>query len=288
MDESLFANPPEGAVIDYFLPADSASPIQLEVLDANGKSVRRFSSADKLHRTDPNSIPFPMQWVRDPRPLPTDPGMHRFVWDLHYSAPAENADSNFFNSGPLAVPGTYSIKFIVDGQTLVQPLTLKMDPRVNASGESLQAQFALASRLTTKFGEVAEALKQATSLSKQIAARKKDAEGNAELLALLNQLGQKTEGGGDSGYQDEFMLFGLALPEKEHQTLPKVAAALTGLFLITEGAAVSPTADVQAASKSWEAAADESLSRWKSVREHDLAAANASLQAAHLKPLTID
>src|SRR3989442_933822 len=43
----LGKNPPPGAVIDYFLRSDSSQPVSLEILDARGELVRRFSSDDK-------------------------------------------------------------------------------------------------------------------------------------------------------------------------------------------------------------------------------------------------
>src|SRR5437868_7233361 len=45
-DEPLAENPPHGALIDYFLAHDASSPVTLEILDAQGKVVRRYSSDD--------------------------------------------------------------------------------------------------------------------------------------------------------------------------------------------------------------------------------------------------
>ena len=42
-DEPAGANPPDGAVIDYYLPA-AASSVAIEILDAQGKLVRRFTN----------------------------------------------------------------------------------------------------------------------------------------------------------------------------------------------------------------------------------------------------
>ena len=37
-------NPPPGAILDYFLAADAASPVTLDILDASGAVVRTYSS----------------------------------------------------------------------------------------------------------------------------------------------------------------------------------------------------------------------------------------------------
>ena len=86
-DEPAAANPPDGAILDYFLPA-AASTVTLEILDAQGHLVRRFSNTDKPDITEDELQKqlIPLYWVRKPRQLSTEAGMHRWVWDLHYPA----------------------------------------------------------------------------------------------------------------------------------------------------------------------------------------------------------
>jgi len=105
MDESLSPNPPEGAVLDYFLKDKPSAPIQLEIFDSEGKLVRRFASDDVLHKTNPNDVPIQVEWIRDPKPLLAEAGMHRFVWDLHYALPKGVRSSYWGPAGPSAVPG---------------------------------------------------------------------------------------------------------------------------------------------------------------------------------------
>ncbi len=45
--------------------------------------------------------------------------------------------------GPAAHPGNYTVRLTVDGQSITQPLTIKMDPRVPATPEVLAQQYAL-------------------------------------------------------------------------------------------------------------------------------------------------
>src|SRR5262249_55513228 len=46
-EEPAGQNPPDGAIVNYYLKADSSGPVTLEILDDKGKLVRRYSSADK-------------------------------------------------------------------------------------------------------------------------------------------------------------------------------------------------------------------------------------------------
>ena len=125
---------------------------------------------------------------------------------------------------------------------------------------------------------------RAKELQKAIAVRKAEAGGNAEVSAALADLARKlSEVNGAQG-EEEFGFFGLRLPGTEPSTLHKVAAALTGLLMIIDGADAAPTADAQTAAEKWEAAGADVVARWKAV-EVDLAGVNAVLQKAKLQPL---
>ncbi len=286
-DEALSDNPPDGAVLDYYLKEKSATPVQLEIFDAAGKLARRFASDDKLHKTNPNSVALTMNWVRDPLPLLNEPGMHRFVWDLHYAIPQGASQSYFFPSGPLALPGNYTVKLTANGRSSTQTLLVKMDPRSKATPAALQDQFALASKLSRKLAEVSAALQQAIDVRKAIADRKKDAAGKSNLLAALDALNQKLEIAVQPEADDDIEIFGLALPGKDRIPLPRVEASLTGLLIVEQSADTAPSADVIMATDKWNAASDESLARWENVLSQDLAEVNSQLQKANLRPLNL-
>jgi len=286
-DEPLAPNPPEGAVLDYYLKDKAASPIQLEIFDPEGKLVRRFASNDELQKTNPTDVQFQVEWMRDPKPLSAEAGMHRFVWDLRYALPKGVRSSFWGPAGPLAVPGNYIVKLTANGKSSTQPLTIKLDPRVKTPQDALARQFGLASRLAAKLGEVSLALQQAGELRKQLDARKKESGGNSELLTALQGLEKKVEAEVESESDAGFMLMGLPAPGKEHEPLPKVAAALTGLLMIVDSSEVGPAADAAAASARWEEAAQETLARWAAFQKDDLASVNALLEKAKLKTLVI-
>ncbi len=156
-EESAGENPPDGAIIDYYLP-HNATGAQLDILDSAGRLVRRYRSSDISPPIDPE-ITVPTYWVRRPHALAASAGMHRFVWDYRYADPkafgadypisAIPHDTPLAPQGVLAMPGVYTVRLTAGGQTATQHLRLLMDPRVNISSASLRAQFRLASRIVS-------------------------------------------------------------------------------------------------------------------------------------------
>jgi photosystem II stability/assembly factor-like uncharacterized protein len=135
-DEPELENPPTGAVLDYYVPAGAAGPVTLEILNASGATVRRFSSIDPVPPVDPNTLAVKAIWQRAQDPPSAAPGMHRFVWDLRPTPPAGGRGRGGRGGGgggrgglPPVAAGAYSVKLTVNGKTLTQPLTVKPDPR---------------------------------------------------------------------------------------------------------------------------------------------------------------
>jgi hypothetical protein len=135
--------------------------------------------------------------------------------------------------------------------------------------------------------EVSAAMQQTRELRKQMDARKKEASENTEVQQALEALEKKIEVAVEPD-SDDFMLFGLGVPSKEHEPLPKAAAALTALLIIVESADTAPTADAAMASEKWDASAQETLARWATLKKEELASINAQLQKSKLKVLTVD
>ena len=131
--------PPAGANIDYYLGQTPAGPLTIDILDSAGTVVRAFSSAtgapasagagDEEDDFPPRSRPAPK--------LPVDVGLNRFTWDMLYPGPREGSSGEPSSNGPMAPPGTYTVRMNVAGQTMTQPLVLRMDPRVTKDGVTL-------------------------------------------------------------------------------------------------------------------------------------------------------
>jgi hypothetical protein len=132
----LAENPPIGAMIDFYLKANATGSVIIEILDPSGQMIRRYSSEDKPNPVDPNRLNYPPFWARTTEPLPATAGMHRFIWDLRPTPPLRPAGGGgggggFFRGGAQPVlPGVYTVKLTVGSKSYMQPLTVKMDPRV--------------------------------------------------------------------------------------------------------------------------------------------------------------
>ena len=140
-------NPPYGAILYYHLSQPPTGEIKLQVFDRTGKLVRTMSSIPPVL---PERWPYPEYWVAkgSDLALPTQVGTDRTNWDLRYDdPPAFNLDlENQMNvapggfvtpgpHGPQVIPGVYTLKLTVDGQTYTQTVTVHNDPRVGESAK---------------------------------------------------------------------------------------------------------------------------------------------------------
>jgi photosystem II stability/assembly factor-like uncharacterized protein len=238
-EEPAGQNPPDGAILYYYLKSPASSPVTLEVFDAVKKLVRRYSSDDKPEPIDP-LVNVPTYWIRPPQILAASAGMHRFVWDLHYPAPdalrheypisAIYRDTPRYPLGPAAMPGQYTIKLTADGKTYTQPLTVKMDPRVKTPPAGLLQQFTLATRVTGMMHQDYQALQEIRDLRSKIGQQNPDLE--KQVAAL--------EGGSrrPPGDEDE---------DEDAGGLTKLNNDLSTVLGVIEGSDSSPTTQAVAA-----------------------------------------
>jgi photosystem II stability/assembly factor-like uncharacterized protein len=184
-DEPTAKNPPDGAILDYWLPGASGGPVTLEILDRAGTLVRRYAADEPPEPVD-SSANIPLWWVRPSQRVGASQGMHRFVWDLRYPPPpttnhqypisAIAHDTPREPRGPAVLPGTYTVRLSAGGQTVTRSLTVRMDPRVDAPASALAAQFALATRIV-------EAMRKDSSALADVRARRRAAGAPADSLA---------------------------------------------------------------------------------------------------------
>src|SRR2546425_227238 len=150
-------NPPEGAIIYYWLRSKPAGEITLDVTDASGAPVRHLSSAPAAPVKEAGQPPHPNFWVAEPQRLPVAVGTNRTSWDLRYDPPPAFVHTFEINANPgltpasplgaLVAPGTYTVKLTVDGRGYSQTVTVTNDPRSPATAADVRAQLALQDRL---------------------------------------------------------------------------------------------------------------------------------------------
>jgi photosystem II stability/assembly factor-like uncharacterized protein len=176
----LGKNPPEGAVLDYFLRANARGPVTLEITDSKGNPVRRFSSEDPPPPLSAVRY-FAEGWLKPEPPPAATAGHHRFLWDLRYPRPkAARYDYSISAvwgqgtplrpEGALALPGQYSVRLSVDGQSFTQPLTLRIDPRVRITPEAITEQFEAARRASSVLDRSSAALEEIRGFRKRLLA----------------------------------------------------------------------------------------------------------------------
>ncbi len=278
-------NPPDGAIIDYVLAKDATGPVTLEIMDQGGKLVRKYSSADKAQSLDEIAPhhPIPMYWVREDQILPTGAGMHRFVWDVRYAPPKSLSHSYPISAivhdtpleprGAWALPGKYTVKLSVDGQSLTQPLVLKMDPRVKSSRADLEKQFATqqtaASGMNQSFAALEE-VRSARAQAKERAAKASSAE-LKDKLAEFDKKAAVLEGATVPGF------FGVPLTGKQPENLSTLNQRFGQILEIAASADAAPTATTEAVARVLQAALNETANRWSELRKTDLVALNRLL-----------
>jgi len=256
-------NPPDGAIIDYYLGAAASGDVTLEVFDHAGKLVRRYSSTDQppytLEEQSKSQI-IPTYWIQEPKILSAESGMHRWVWNLHYTAPeslrydypiaAVPHDTPRYPLGPRALPGIYTVKLTTGGHTYSQSLTVKEDPRVHATPLALAAQFAMERRLAAGMNHSYDALQQVKKFREDLKQRGGDE-------ALDKQAAALEGGGGPGGFfgrgggGDSFM---------------RMSLEFGGLYAQVDGSDAAPTVAQEAAARALEAKLASMLAKWKQLQ----------------------
>ena len=281
-DEPAGENPPDGAMIDYFLANDA--PATLEIKDKNGNLVRRYASSDTPVLPDPKKLKIPSYWIRPFAALSSERGLHRFLWDMHY-APLAGVEPEYpmsaiyrdtaaLPTSPWVVPGEYSAVLTVGSRTYMQGLTVKMDPRVKTSEAELQEQLALSQQLSElrvtlePIGKVFDSLvQQLTKLGAQSLPKNIEEKLNG-LNARLKELGP---------------------PNARPGAAPSLHAldSARELFGQIQGVDAAPTDRVKAAVNEVRVQAAALTKSWQEIIGQEVPALNQNLQASGLPPMNV-
>jgi photosystem II stability/assembly factor-like uncharacterized protein len=285
-------NPPDGAIIDYYLADAAKSPVTLDIFITGGAAiaVRHFSSADKPEPMERIAAehPIPMYWVRPAQILSAEPGMHRFVWDLHY-APPESLEHEFpisaivhdtpkYPLGAWALPGKYNVELTVDGKKYYETLQVKMDPRIKSSTNDLAKQYDMQVGAAWNMNQSFEALSQVRSVRAQLKERSAKAGKGAlaNAIAALDKQAAELEGAAQSSF------FGLPPGSKPPDNFSSLNQHFGGILAVADSADAAPTTQATAVYKELEDALKNLAARWTKIRQQDISALNAELKKAGL------
>jgi photosystem II stability/assembly factor-like uncharacterized protein len=290
-EEPAGKNPPDGAIIDYTLQSAAPAAVKLQILDANGKIVRAFSSTDKPEATMEElgkELNVPLYWIRPPQILSDAAGQHRFVWDLRTPPPATLRheypisaivhDTPRLPVGPAVMPGSYTVKLDVAGQTFTQPLEIKIDPRIIAPVDQLDQQFRLASRICDAMNLSFASLAQVRAVRAQLRDLAHQAP-KGEIADAIHALEQKV-----APFEGAAPGFGQAA----HQdTFAQLNAQLAQLLSAVDGADSAPTQTAQDTTSDLQRSLTALETQWDDVKAHDINTLNDQLRRASLPTINL-
>lgn len=295
-------NPPPGAILNYYLPADASGPVLLDILDGAGTVVRSYSSTDPVLKPEPGIdmegydqvcrkrstatyCGLPLYWPAAEMKLGTTAGMHRAWWDMHFE-PFEVEDIEDQGdegatgavphhtypdvNAPWAPPGGYTVRLTANGKTSTQPLTLRLDPRVKTPLLAL-TQLATLSR---QLYDGAVAARAANVQGRALAAALQNLSGSdvAAFKAQLDSLAPAPPRGGRPRF------FG-----RSPAGPPSLQSASNGMMaaaMAMQGADVAPTAGQVATAERARVQTGEVMAKWTALKTTGLAALNAKRKAA--------
>jgi hypothetical protein len=282
-------NPPDGAVLNYFLPANSTGDLQLAIYDAGEKLVQSFSSADAPRALE--ETPFVAEyWIAHPQPPSKAPGMHRFVWNLRYADPRAMHPQSPYNypiaaivgstplppQGPLVLPGKYEVRLKAGEQVFRQPLEVKMDPRVVVARNELLSSLELQLKISALLERNFVGYQQAKELRARLAELMKRPKEDPVTVAAASLDGKIAA------------LVGEATPilgTPKTASFNAVNDTLTALMALVDGADFAPSEESFAAYRRICKGSNEALAAWQVLKNKDVAALNTLLGKSSLAAL---
>jgi photosystem II stability/assembly factor-like uncharacterized protein len=300
-------NPPNGAIIDYYLPSSVSGPVTIDILDAGGKVVRTYSSEltrdrdpgvdpddyNKVCQAAPHSpdCSVPLYWPSRIKAAPKSAGMHRISWNMRYEPLAEergavNATgavpfrSSPSPSSPWAPPGQYIVRLNVAGKSYTQPLTVRLDPRVKISAAAMAQNTKLSMEMYELARSTRMAYGQAHDLGEKIEKLAKDQHVDVgHFKTQIDSIAPDEARGGGRG--------GFGRGARPSATLNAVSAAALAASLSMQAAETAPTAAQIAACTRARALAATALAKWNVVKTTGLSSFNATLKAKGQPAVTL-
>jgi photosystem II stability/assembly factor-like uncharacterized protein len=293
-------NPPDGAIIDYYLKSAPSREITLDILDAKGNLVRHYSSNAMM--SNPLLPNVPEYWFAPDPVLSKLAGAQRFAWDLRYDNPTILPYSYYGNildyveytladhaipgqtpriqpQGPIAAPGKYTAALTANGRAVRQAFTVTMDPRVHVSQADLEEQLTLALNTIRGLALSTDAYEQAGVLRAAIDARLATSGLPSDVSDALKKA-QKDAGEVQDGVPPN--------PGPARPGIGPVNRDLARVYWMIESGDSKPSETAKAAVQELCGALDKGFDAWRTLNAQTLPVLNAQLAAQKLAPLPIN
>jgi len=253
------------------------SRVKIEILDSAGKVIRTFPP-----KHPPASDGEENFFSRNrPDELPTEAGINRFVWDLHYEPVPRIPNSPLWGGstdGPLALPGEYQVRLTVEGKSQAQAFKIVPDPRLKATADDLKKQFDLMQAILGKVTQVHDAIRQIRDLRAQMTALnkrlKEQKDPNAKALADAGAALDKK-----MTTVEEALIQTKAKSGQDVLNYPiRLNNLLVALGGVVSSADAAPTRQDYEMFDELGKQADEQLAAWNEIVKTDLAAYNRLAQ----------
>ena len=148
------ANPPSGAVINYYVASiTDTTKASITILDNNKQVIKTITT------TDAN------------KPIELAKGTNQYVWDMHYPAGEKTDGMILWNGAPspiLAPPGQYYAVVKVAKDSNMVPFIIKAEANYTTTQQAYEAQFAFTRKAQATFDQVQKAIKEIKTLRTQI------------------------------------------------------------------------------------------------------------------------
>jgi photosystem II stability/assembly factor-like uncharacterized protein len=179
----LGQNPKTGVAIDYYLgSAQDSAMMTLKVIDASGKVIRTVTNKITDHFSSWPGGP------RKPAVLSSKKGVNRFVWNFRRDdLPA--VDKVFVYGdylGGNSAPGTYTLRLILEKDSLETTVEILADPRIKASPSDYVDQEKMALAIEEGIREIHQSVSAMRSAHGQLKSYQKLLKDHQEAAILLD------------------------------------------------------------------------------------------------------
>jgi len=180
----------------FMLQAAPAGPLTMEILDASGSVVRTLQTAGRagLNRASWNLQYEPPAQVA----LRTTPPDNPHIWEEPRFRGRETRAIYHWGiqgpqrAAPLAAPGKYTVRLIVNGSPYTRPFEIVKDQAIPSTDADIQANTAMQIRMVKDINTTVEMINRIEIIRKQIEDLLKANKGRSDFEKSLMELDKKT------------------------------------------------------------------------------------------------